>query len=94
MKICVTGATGFVGSALVELLSSISKYKVSAVSRKMRNNFDSTVKVINLADIGMSSRINVYFQTRATCIHAYVTIYYVLFEKLNLSAYGNVRTKP
>ena len=53
MKVCVTGATGFVGSSLIKALLTSTEHQVSAISRRADYDFGDKVQVIYSSDISM-----------------------------------------
>lgn len=52
MKVLITGATGFIGSALFDFLSSFSRFQVQGTSRRQENNEKHISCIKNVGDIG------------------------------------------
>ncbi len=50
MKILITGANGFVGSALVNKLAMNSNYKITAATRNLNPSFPKTVRLFSVGE--------------------------------------------
>jgi len=56
MKILVTGATGFVGGAVVRHLSSYNEYEVVAAVRRMDANLEKFAKYVDVGDLNTDTQ--------------------------------------
>lgn len=52
MNILITGATGFVGSRLIEILSSNTLFALVAAIRSKNNNISNKIKTVAIDDLG------------------------------------------
>ncbi|WP_127716879.1 TIGR01777 family oxidoreductase [Halobacteriovorax sp. HLS] len=47
MNILITGASGFVGSSLIDQLTRLGKYKIRVLTTGSKSNFDESIEVFN-----------------------------------------------
>ncbi len=69
MTILITGATGFVGRALIKSLIKKSKHSIKASVRSCKHNLPSTVKVFESGDIGFDVDWSSALQDVSTIVH-------------------------
>lgn len=70
MKVLVTGASGFVGSALVEFLSKISDISVVAMVRSSLDVTLNTNVEYRVAEIGAAGEISIFLEDIDVVVHA------------------------
>ena len=54
MNICITGATGFVGSSLVKKLALVPEYNIIVVTRHIGYQCDSKIRIVHVDDFHFS----------------------------------------
>lgn len=58
MNILITGATGFVGRRLIEILSSQTQASLVAAIRSKKNTFSNKIKTVTIDDLGPNNSWN------------------------------------
>ena len=70
MKLLVTGATGFVGKALITSLAPDSQYVLRACARRTSNQFPENVGVATIADLTANTDWTAALSGSDTVVHA------------------------
>ena len=69
MKILVTGASGFIGSALLEHLSNIPGFTIVGMLRSMGTNISNSSVEFRQGDLDAEKKINIYLNDIDVIIH-------------------------